>query len=78
MRPLRWWLRYASWALVYAAAAGFWLVVAYAAHQARVTAHAEHRGRYRTGRQPWRRLAREVGGSPRHDEASACGLPGRA
>jgi hypothetical protein len=34
--PLSWWLRYASWALVYtaAAAAGFWLVVAYAAHQA--------------------------------------------
>ena len=35
-RPLRWWLRYASWALVYAAAtaAGFCLVVVYAAHQA--------------------------------------------
>jgi hypothetical protein len=35
-RPLRWWLRYASWALVYAAAAaaGFCLVVMYAAHQA--------------------------------------------
>jgi hypothetical protein len=34
-RPLRRWLPYASWALVYAAAAaaGFWLVV-YAAHQA--------------------------------------------
>jgi hypothetical protein len=34
--PLSWWLRYVSWALVYAAAAaaGFWLVVAYAAHQA--------------------------------------------
>jgi hypothetical protein len=35
-RPLRRWLPYASWALVYAAAAaaGFWLVVVYAAHQA--------------------------------------------
>jgi hypothetical protein len=35
-RPLSWWLRYASWALVYAAAvaAGFCLVVVYAAHQA--------------------------------------------
>ena len=34
--PLSWWLRYASWALVYtaAAAAGFCLVVAYVAHQA--------------------------------------------
>jgi hypothetical protein len=34
--PLSWWLRYASWALVYAAAtaAGFCLVVVYAAYQA--------------------------------------------
>jgi hypothetical protein len=35
-RPPQWWLGYACWALVLAAvaAAGFWLVLVYAAHQA--------------------------------------------
>jgi hypothetical protein len=35
-------------------------------------------GWYQTDRQPGDRLARKVGGSPRHDGASVCGLPGRA
>jgi hypothetical protein len=54
MRPLRWLLSSACWVLVYAAAAAGRILADAGGHRPprRVIAHAEHRGRYYTGRPP--------------------------